>query len=155
MPSILQPALRRLLGGETRARVLGLLADATVPKTGYELAKAARANPSKVYRILRDLTEAGLVQLQWDRPGIRRYSLSDSDLRRFLLRYVRITTLQDWFSPARVRQREASLDRLRPGRFVPRPSRMKREQLPNYREFERPPEKDSALRRVARAHPSD
>src|SRR6266511_133372 len=49
MPSILSPALRRLLGGETRAKVLGLLADATVPKTGYELAKAARANPSKVY----------------------------------------------------------------------------------------------------------
>src|SRR6266571_1940289 len=49
MTLVLQPALRRLLGGETRARVLGLLADATVPRTGYELAKAARASPSKVY----------------------------------------------------------------------------------------------------------
>ncbi len=155
MPSVLQPALRRLLGGETRAKVLGLLADATVPKTGYELAKAARANPSKVYGILRDLTEAGLVQVLLDRPGVRRYSLADPDLRRFLLRHVRITTLQEWFSPARVRQREASLDRLRPERFALRPSRMKREQLPNYREFERPPEKDRALRRVARFHPSD
>ncbi len=155
MPSVLQPALRRLLGGETRARVLGLLADATVPKTGYELAKAARANPSKVYSILRDLTEAGLVHVLLDRPGVRRYSLADPDLRRFLLRHVRITTLQEWFSPARVRQREASLDRLRPKRFVPRPSRMKREQLPNYREFERPPEKDRALRRLARFYQSD
>ncbi len=66
MPSVLQPALRRLLGGETRAKVLGLLADATVPKTGYELAKAARANPSKVYGILRDLADAGLVQVLSD-----------------------------------------------------------------------------------------
>ncbi len=155
MTLVLQPALRRLLGGETRARVLGLLADATVPRTGYELAKAARASPSKVYRILRDLAEAGLVQVVSDRPGVRRYSLADSDLRRFLLRHVRITTLQEWFSPARVRRREASLDRLRPEQFVARPSRMKREQLPNYREFERPPEKDRALRRVARFHPSD
>ncbi|HYS72740.1 MAG TPA: winged helix-turn-helix domain-containing protein [Thermoplasmata archaeon] len=155
MPSVLQPALRRLLGGETRAKVLGLLADATVPKTGYELAKAARANPSKVYGILRDLADAGLVQVLSDRPGVRRYSLTDPDLRRFLLRHVRITTLQEWFSPARVRQRETSLDRLRPKRFVPRPSRTKREQLPNYREFERPPDKDRALRRVARSHPSD
>src|SRR6266566_7799 len=114
MPSVLQPALRRLLGGETRAKVLGLLADATVPKTGYELAKAARANPSKVYGILRDLADAGLVQVLSDRPGVRRYSLTDPDLRRFLLRHVRITTLQEWFSPARVRQRETSLDR--PGR---------------------------------------
>src|SRR6266508_1262414 len=155
MPSILSPALRRLLGGETRASVLGLLADATVPRTGYELAKAARASPSKVYRILRDLVEAGLVQVVSDRPGVRRYALADSDLRRFLLRHVRITTLQEWLSPARVRQREASLDRLRTERFVSRPSRVKREQIPNYREFERPPEKDRALRRVARSHPSD
>jgi len=155
MPAILQPALRRVLGGETRARVLGLLADAAVSKTGYELAKAARASPSKVYRILRDLAEADLVQVVSDRPGVRRYSLTDPDLRRFLLRRVRITTLQEWFSPARVRQREASLDRLRPERFVPRPSRLKRGRLPNYREFERLPEKDRALRRVARVDPSD
>src|SRR5207249_1987595 len=94
MRSIFPPALRRLLGGETRARVLGLLADATGPKTGYELAKEAHANPSKVYGILRDLTEAGLVNVVSDRPGIRHYSLADADLRRFLLRYVRITTLQ-------------------------------------------------------------
>jgi DNA-binding PadR family transcriptional regulator len=154
MPSI-PPAFRRLLGGETRAKVLGLLADATDPKTGYELAKAAQSNPSKVYGILRDLMEAGLVQVRSDRPGVRRYSLTDPDLRRFLLRHVRITTLQDWFSPARAREREASLDRVRPERFMPRKPRIKREQLPNYREFERPPEKDRALRRVARFRPSD
>lgn len=149
MRSTLPPALRRLLGGETRARVLGLLADAAAPKTGYELAKAARANPSKVYGILRDLSEAGLVEAVLDRPGVRRYALTDPDLRRFLLRHVRITTLQEWFSPARVRQREAMLDRLRPERFEPRPSRTRRDRLPNYREFERPAEKDRALRRVA------
>ena len=115
MPAILQPALRRVLGGETRARVLGLLADAAVSKTGYELAKAARASPSKVYRILRDLADAVGHALGL---GVR-------------------------------------LDRLRPERFVPRPSRLKRERLPNYREFERLPEKDRALRRVARVDPSD
>src|SRR6266487_3075868 len=116
MSTILQPALRRLLGGETRARVLGLLADATVPKTGYELAKAARANPTKVYGILRGLAEAGLVLVQSDRPGVRRYCLVDADLRRFLLRYVRITTLQEWFSPVRVRQREARSEERRVGK---------------------------------------
>jgi len=150
MPSVLQPGLRRLFGGETRAKVLGLLADATVPKTGYELAKAARANPSKVYGILRDLTEAGLVQALSDRPGVRRYSLADPDLRRFLLRNVRITTIEDWFSPARVQQREARMNRLPRMRFEIRPSRKRRDALPNYREFERPPEKDRALRRIAR-----
>lgn len=154
MPSGLQPGLRRLLGGETRAKVLGLLADATIPKTGYELAKAARASPSKVYAILRDLLEAGLVQTVSDRPGVRRYSLADPDLRRFLLRNVRITTIGDWFSPARVQQREARLNRLPPMRFEVRSSRVRRERLPNYREFERPPEKDRALRRVARRRAS-
>jgi DNA-binding PadR family transcriptional regulator len=150
MPSGLQPGLRRLLGGETRAKVLGLLADATVPKTGYELAKAARASPSKVYGILRDLREVGLVQTVWDRPGVRRYSLVDPDLRRFLLRNVRITTIEDWFSPARIQQREARMSRLPPMRFEVRTSRVRREALPNYREFERSPEKDRALRRVGR-----
>ena len=152
MSSTLQPALRRLLGGETRARVLGLLADATVPKTGYELAKAARASPSKVYAILRDLADAGLVKSVSNRPGVKAYSLTDPDLRRFLLRNVRITTIEEWFSPARVQQRESMLDRLWPIRFEVRSSRVRREQLPNYREFERPPEKDRALRRVARRH---
>ena len=150
MRSGLHPALRRLLGGGTRAKVLGLLADATVPKTGYVLAKAAKASPSKVYAILRDLAEAGLVQTVSDRPGIRRFSLADPDLRRFLLRHVRITTSEEWFSPARVQERETMLDRIRPVRFELRPSRARREQLPNYREFERPPEKDRALRRIAR-----
>ncbi|MFA5896287.1 MAG: winged helix-turn-helix domain-containing protein [Thermoplasmata archaeon] len=154
MPSDLHPALRRLLGGETRAKVLGLLADATVPKTGYELAKAARVSPSKVYAILRDLAEAGLVQTVSNRPGVRRYSLADPDLRRFLLRHVRITTIEEWFSPARVQAREATLGRLKPMRFEIRSSRTRRERLPNYREFERPPEKDRALRRVARRHAS-
>lgn len=154
MPFGLRPGLRRLLGGETRAKVLGLLADATVPKTGYELAKAARANPSKVYGILGDLREAGLVQTVSDRPGVRRYSLADADLRRFLLRNVRITTIEDWFSPGRVQQREASLNRLPPMRFEVQSSRVRREALPNYREFERPPEKDRAMRRAARRPPS-
>ena len=154
MPSGLQPGLRRLLGGETRAKVLGLLADATVPKTGYELAKAARASPSKVYGILRDLREAALVQTVWDRPGVTRYSLVDPDLRRFLLRNVRITTIEDWFSPARIQQREARMSRLPPMRFEVRTSRVRREALPNYREFERSPEKDRALRRVGRRRAS-
>jgi len=154
MPSDLPPALRRLLGGETRAKVLGVLADAMVPKTGYELAKAARASPSKVYAILRDLAEAGLVQTVSNRPGVRQYSLADSDLRRFLLRNVRITTIEEWFSPARVQAREAALGRLKPMRFEIRSSRTRRERLPNYREFERPPEKDRALRRVGRRHAS-
>src|SRR3990172_9173404 len=99
MSSDLHPALRRLLGGETRAKVLGLLADAMVPKTGYELAKATRASPSKVYAILRDLAEAGLLRTVSNRPGVRQYSLVDPDLRRFLLRHVRITTIEEWFSP--------------------------------------------------------
>src|SRR3990170_6512957 len=130
MPSDLHPALRRLLGGETRAKVLGLLADATVPKTGYELAKAARVSPSKVYAILRDLAEAGLVQVVSSRPGVRQYSLVDPDLRRFLLRNVRITTIEEWFSPARVRTREAMLGRLEPMRFEIRSSTTRRERLP-------------------------
>jgi len=150
MPSVLQPALRRLLGGETRAKVLGLLADATVPKTGYELAKAARASPSKVYAILRDLAGAGLVKSVSNRPGVKAYSLTDPDLRRFLLRNVRITTIGEWFSPARVRQRESMLDRLQPMRFELRAPEIGRKQLPNYREFERPPDKDRALRRIAK-----
>lgn len=154
MPSGLPTALRRLLGGETRAKVLGLLADAAVPKTGYQLAKAARASPSKVYAILRDLAQAGLVQTVSNRPGVRQYSLADPDLRRFLLRNVRITTIQEWFSPARVQEREATLGRLKPVRFEIRPSRGRRERLPNYREFERTLEKDRALRRVARRHAS-
>jgi len=142
--------MERLFGSKTRARILGLLADSAEPKTGYEISRVLGANPSKVYDTLRKLESTGLLGVVRDRPRRKRYYLADEALRRLLLKYVRIAAEEDWFSPLKMREREEAsrlAERLKVG--VPRVTEVP-ERLRNLPEFARLPEKDWALRRIAK-----
>src|SRR5688572_2929395 len=110
MPPRKRTAMERLLGSATRTRVLGLLAATREPMTGYEISKALRIVPAKVYGVLRQMETAGFVGSVPGRPGSRRYRLEEEDLRRLLLRSVRIATAKGWFSPEKVRERQEGIE---------------------------------------------
>ncbi len=143
-------AFRFVFGSETRAKLLGLLADSRKPQTGYAIAKRIGVKPSKVYRQLPRLVESGVLEVRRDESGVKRYVLADGDLRRFLQRRVRVTSAEEWFSPERVRRKREAYDRLRGMKLSPPTTRPNRGAVSSPEEFERPPEKDRALRRIRR-----
>ncbi len=145
----INPAIQQLFGGETRAKVLGLLANSQGPKTGYELSKALGANPSKVYGVLRGLEGTGFLGIVSDRSNYKRYFIADEDLRRFLAKRVRIALDEDWLAPRAVEERERLLQFAKQLRVEIPKARTRPENLFNASEFVRPPEKDWALERVA------
>lgn len=144
-----RPDLGILLGSETRAKVLAFLADAREPKTGYEVAKATGLNPPKAYRELERLSATEFVKVV-EEPRRKRFLLVNDDLRRLVLRYARITTGDEWFSPARVRERRGAFERAARIRLTLPESRPNPDAVPNRSEYERSPAKVRALRRVAR-----
>ena len=143
------PDIATLFGSETRAKVLGFLADARAPKTGYQVAKATGLKPPKAYRELQRLAETEFVRVV-EEPGRKCFLLVNDDLRRLLLRYARITTEDEWFSPDRVRERREVLERASRIRLRLPESRPNPDAVPNRWEYERSPAKARALRRIAR-----
>jgi len=146
------PGIRTLFGSETRAKVLGFLADAREPKTGYQVAKATGLKPPKAYRELKGLAETEFVRVV-EEPGRKCFLLVNDDLRRLMLRYARITTGDEWFSPDRVRERREALRRASRIRLRLPESKPNPRAVPNRWEYERPPAKARALRRIARTNP--
>ena len=143
------PAVEQLFGSETRAKVLGVLASSVEPKTGYEISKTLDINPSKVYDVLKRLENSGFLNAVRERSRFKRYFLADEDLRRLLLKRVRIAVEKDWFSPETERDREKAFElarklvvRLPKATGIPK-------SIPNRQEFIRPPGKDRALARIA------
>src|SRR2546428_13471684 len=110
--------VEQLFGSETRAKVLGFLADARTPKTGYQISKATDIRPPKVYGELRRLAETDFLEVV-EEPGRKRYRMVDEDLRRLLLRCARITSEDEWFSAERVRERRGAFERGGGGRPSP------------------------------------
>lgn len=149
MPFRLPQAITAILGSETRARILALLADSNEPKTAYAISRQIEMKPPRVYRELRKLESAGLVGLKPDSKGRRRYYLAEEDLRRFLLRRARLASSEDWFSLARMRAIEEATERLKRIQVKLPPGRPNQAAVPNRGEFLRPPEKDRALRRAS------
>jgi len=145
------PGIGTLFGSETRAKVLGFLADARAPKTGYQVAKATGLKAPKAYRELRRLAETEFVRVV-EEPGRKCFLLVNDDLRRLLLRYARITTEDEWFSPDRVRERREALERASRIRLRLPESKPSPDAVPNRWEYERPPAKARALRRIARTN---
>ena len=87
-----------------------------------------------------------------DVRGNRVFEMADDDLRRFLLRRVRIISSEDWFSPERLARREAqSREAEKIAIKVPK-VRVKERNRPLKEEFQRPAEKDRVLKRI-RARP--
>ncbi len=108
------PAVR-LFGSEVRARVLGVLAESREPKTAYEVSRILDTYPSKVYEALRALEGTSFVEVVGGARG-KRYLLADEDLRKVLLRTVRIAKLDDWFADRarRIEEGRRVLERLPP-----------------------------------------
>lgn len=151
MVASLDGDLKAVFGSRTEMKLLGALADSREPQTGYFLAKKAGLRPSKAYTEFRKLARAGILETSQTASGYRKYLLVDEDLRRFLLRRVRITTTAEWFSVERTRERRDAFERVKRSPvelpdFTPAPERIR-----NREEFERVPEKDEALERIREA----
>ena len=146
------PKLAVLFGSETRSKVLGFLADAREPKTGYQVAKAIGIKPPKVYRELGRLAEKEFLS-RVEEGGRRLFVLVNDDLRKLVLKYSRITSEDEWFSAERLRDRRDALDRAARIHVRLPASKPNPEGVPNPWEYERPRVKDRALRRIARRSP--
>ena len=140
--------IEALFGSRNRAWILGYLAAAGAPPTGYTIAKELRIGESKVYPELKRLEKGGFVSARLDSKGRRRFVLADEDLSRLLRRRLRILRTSEWFAPAFADERER---RTRAAERIPlkdtgRPDPKVRRKFAQ--EFERPPEKDRALKRL-------
>jgi hypothetical protein len=85
--------------------MLGVLANATIPYSGYRIAKVARVQLIKASAELRRFKEAGIVR---ELPGNRRgsmWTLTDPNLRAFFRQRVRIFSWEDLRSQSRDRER--------------------------------------------------
>ncbi len=153
MASKRRSSVEQLFGSIVRARVLGYLAESREPRTGYEVAKVLGTVPVKVYNVLRSLEAAGFVRFVPGRGGSKRFLLADEDLRRFLLRRMRIATEEDWFSSDRLREREEALARARTLPVSLPSGRTRPKDVPNYREFLRTRGKDLVVQRVVARRP--
>src|SRR5256712_13500179 len=140
--------VEQLFGSETRAKVLGFLADARTPKTGYQISKATDIRPPKVYGELRRLAETDFLEVV-EEPGRKRYRMVDEDLRRLLLRCARITSEDEWFSAERVRERRGAFERGGGGAPSLPGAAANRKPVLHPSGEEREPPQDSGLRRVA------
>ena len=137
MTAELDPALVAFLGSETRARTLGVLANAEFPMTGYRVALVAGIPRTKVYRELRRAIQARIVRLEQDG-----YRLIDPDFRILLRKRIRRAWSEDWArtyddrtKAARKRLRELdTLPAIDYSRYTPNPVVARR----YAREFERP-----------------
>lgn len=144
--------VRTVFGSQTRAKVLGYLAGSTTPRTGYAIAKSLGVSVSKVYDELKRLEAAGILGQSLDSKGRRRFLLRDPDLRSFLVKRVRISSTEDWFSPERIAERRETFERAKETQpNLPRPPSGAKRDTRLAREFQRPPEKDRALARARRA----
>src|SRR5437867_8784582 len=103
--------IETLFGSRTRAKVLAYLAGASVPRTGYGISKELGIGVSKVYEELKKLESSGILGSRLDVRGSKRFLLNDEDLRRFLVKNLRILSSDDWFSRDRVARRRESLQR--------------------------------------------
>lgn len=137
-----------LFGGSIRTNILGYLAQATAPRTGYVIAKDMHLSVSKVYPELKRLEGTNILRVTKDLNGRRNIWLADDDLRRFLQRHVRLINMRDMDSPETMRRLGAAEEAVRRMRIRVPKSRVKPGKRPFEREFYRPPEKDRAVKRL-------
>lgn len=140
--------LKALFGSQTRMKLLGSLADSREPQTGYFLAKKAGISYSKAYDQLRKLRRANILETQQEASGYTKYTLADDDLRRFLLRRLRMTSASEWFSRGRRRERRRTYEQLKRSPVELPDFRAAPGSIRNREEFERIPEKEEALKRI-------
>jgi DNA-binding PadR family transcriptional regulator len=148
MANQVENAAEAVFGSGTRAKVLGYLAQASVPETGYGIAKALDLAIGNVYKELESLEEWAIVGSELDFKGGKRYRLIEEALRPFLLKRLRILPSDDWFSADRVARRRGRLKEIRALEVkVPR-TRTARADRPFRGELQRSPGKDRELKRI-------
>ena len=143
-----EAGITSIFGSGARARILGYLAQSSDPQTGYAIAKDLELSFSNVYPELKRLEAWRILASRPDLRGGKRYSLIDEDLRRFLLKRIRILSSSDWFSGARVAERRSFFEEARRIPLKASPSKRGGRKRPFSDEFRRPPQKDRALKRV-------
>jgi len=148
----IDPQLVALLGSETRASVLAVLAGASMPFSGYRVAQVAGVQPIKAYGELRRLRVAGIVRETPRKKGRSVWELPPGDLRSFVARRARVYWSGDWMSNAR---RKLTVDDWRFARQVNRAAnrRSRSRRIPLsaraiLSEMVRPSEKDEILERL-------
>ncbi len=144
----LDPTIRVLFGSETRAKILGFLANTTEPKSAYAIAKSINVTPSKAYEELRKLAPTDFIKMGYNPSGSKTYLLIDADLRRLMLRRVRLVSSADWFSSSRVRERLNALKQSEGLSLALPTARPNPRAIPNIREFVRPARKDRLLKQM-------
>lgn len=137
-----------VFGSRTRAKVLGYLAEMSIPQTGYAISKNLGIGPAKVYGELKRLESCGVVISSQDVRGNKVFLLNDEDLRRFLVKNIRILSSSDWFSPERIAERRRTFEEMRQVSINLPSTPVRSGRLPFANEFRRSPEKDRALNRV-------
>ncbi len=135
-----------VLFGRDRSRVLGVLANSSVPLTGYAISRLSGSQRIKVSAELGKLAAASLVKAVGSGKVRRLWTLTDPGLCQFFRERVRIVSSQELRSraeraalsePEAVRwANSVDLRGLRPSSKV------------NLSEFRRPVDKDRALRRA-------
>lgn len=137
-----------LFGSETRLRTLAPLANSTGPLTAYRVADLADLPRTKVNKELARLAKAGIVAVRSTGTGRRLWVMDDPDLRRLLRRKVRIDWAGDLAAsaPELAKRTRSVIDASRAMPLAPGllRGRVRRRNSPD---FDRPPEKDAALRR--------
>ena len=105
----IDPKLVGLFGSETRFRTLAVLAGAHRPLTAYRVGKVGAISMPKVYREISSLGRAGVLRQE---PG--GWVLVNEDVRRLLLKRVRIAWGTDWFDERsrRAEEERTFLERL-------------------------------------------
>jgi hypothetical protein len=103
MPSFVDPRIASLLGSETRAVVLGVLAHAGRPLSGYRIAKTGGVAQPDVHVQLRRLADTGFVVKR--RTG---WVLVEPSLRELFRGRMRVVGWQDWTTAHRRRERTAA-----------------------------------------------
>ena len=140
---MIDPGMATLFGGETRAAVLGALANSRTPLTAYRIGQLTGAQLSKVGQELVRLERAALVARASGGRGRQVWVLTDRLLEGLLRRRVRIVLADTWSAEVAERARRARVGP-RPqvdlSRFRPTPRL-----IPNRQEFVRSPDKDRAL----------
>lgn len=98
MPLAVDPNISALFGSETRVRTLAVLANSPEPLTGYRIAQVSGDERTKVYDMLRGLARSGIILSVRRADGRESWELADPDLRRMLVRRVRLAGEKEWNS---------------------------------------------------------
>lgn len=98
MPLAVDPDISALFGSETRVRTLAVLANSPAPLTGYRIAQISGDERTKVYDTLRGLARSGIILSARRADGRESWELVDPDLRRMLIRRVRLAGEKEWDS---------------------------------------------------------